>query len=78
MKVEELPEIVEKELKKVGYGSTFFYTNFRLASFKKIEGKWHVTAAFERSDVISRYPTTVSIVIDDATGEMTEMTTLSY
>ena len=52
--------------------SRFEYQNLRLVSFKKVDGKWHVTAKFENaSGVIS--PNIIHMVIDDNTGEVSEM-----
>jgi hypothetical protein len=52
--------------------SRFEYQNLRLASYRKVDNKWHITAKFESAHgVIS--PTIVSMVIDDQTGEVSEM-----
>lgn len=58
------------------YGETkpskFEYQNLRLASYRKVDNKWHITAKFESAHgVIST--TIVGMVIDDQTGEVSEM-----
>jgi hypothetical protein len=88
MKVEDLPAIVSRELAKAGMlewgfrdppsdSRTFYYWKLRLLSVKKVDAKWHVTAGFEQTGCYIGFPNlhTVSLVIDDGTGEVTEMST---
>jgi hypothetical protein len=52
--------------------SKFEYQNLRLASYSKVDNKWHVTAEFEAAHGVIR-TTKVYMVIDDQTGEVSEM-----
>jgi len=52
--------------------SRFKYQNLRLVSFEKVDRKWHVTAKFENA-LEPDTSTTVNMVIDDETGEVSEM-----
>jgi len=55
----------------------FVYTAFWLTSFKKVEGKWHVTAGFLGDDGLVTRNHSVTMTIDDETGEVTEMSTIT-
>jgi len=52
--------------------SKFEYQNLRLASYKKVDNKWQITAKFESAHGVIN-TTIVSMVIDDETGQVSEM-----
>ena len=52
--------------------SKFEYDNLRLTSYKKVDNKWHITAKFESARGVIN-TSIVSMIIDDQTGEISEM-----
>jgi len=81
VKVEDLSEIIKRELRGTnmyeylegssGDHAWVAYKNFQLKSFKKLDGKWHVTAQLLKEGD-SDY-TIVRMVLNDETGEVTDM-----
>jgi len=52
--------------------SKFEYQNLRLASHKQVDNRWQITAKFESAHGVIN-TTIVSMVTDDETGEVSEM-----